>query len=219
MMPIRLADPTGRDAVIWLKALVPSRKKQYRDLEGTPAHSFRRWKGRTNPADLLLRFPDPDQLSKALIHEDPESDLEFSGRASGPCDLVYLDHDGNPTHFPVYQDGQTGEPWQPPCMNLTGKPVWSHRYFTREDLIRRVAFSKAFLLVHSNALEYDFLQQLARHLEDRNQMVQVGSGRQGKGPLYLRKGGKAYRGFLDGRTNADAIRLILYLTHQKLEEP
>ena len=218
MKAMRLADPFGRDALIWLKPLSTHRKRQYRDLDGTPARSVQRWKGRRPSSVLLTSLPDPDQLSKKLIHEDPDVDLGFAGCASGPCDLVYLGNDGAPIHFPDYQEADTGNPWHPPEPNLTNKPFWSGRYFEREDLLRRVAFSKAFQLFHSNVLEFDFLKQIAVHLEERDQMVQVGSGRHGKGALFLQRGGKPYRGFLDGRSKSCSIRLVLYLTNQKLEE-
>ena len=66
-------------------------------------------------------------------------------------------------------------------------------------------------MIHSNALEYDFLYGIAAHLDERQLMVRVGSGRRGVGPLIIERNGLKYRGFLDGRIQGDSMRLVLYL--------
>jgi hypothetical protein len=70
--------------------------------------------------------------------------------------------------------------------------------------------------MHSNALEFDFLYSIAAYLHERKTMAQVGSGRRGNGPLILERNGPKYRGFLDGRVQDDAMRLVLYLASFEL---
>jgi len=73
--------------------------------------------------------------------------------------------------------------------------------------------------VHQDALQFDFLYTLAQYLQQRQAMVQVGSGRQGRGPLICERNGRPYRGFLDGRVQGEAMRLVLYLAAGELTIP
>ena len=40
---------------------------------------------------MLARHPDPDELARVLVAEDPEVDPEVTGRATGQCDRVHID--------------------------------------------------------------------------------------------------------------------------------
>ena len=73
--------------------------------------------------------------------------------------------------------------------------------------------------MHTNALEFDFLYGIASYLDERRAMAQVGSGRRGIGPLILERNGPKYRGFLDGRIQGDAMRLVLYFASFELAAP
>jgi hypothetical protein len=80
--------------------------------------------------------------------------------------------------------------------------------------------------MHTNALEFDFLHGIAAYLDERKLMAQVGSGRprnnrgrRGVGPLILERNGPKYRGFLEGRIQGDAMRLVLYLAAFELAAP
>ena len=81
------------------------------------------------------------------------------------------------------------------------------------------ALTRAYQVVHSNALEFDFLYGIAAYLDERKAMTQIGSGRRGNGPLILERNGPKYRGFLDGRVQGDAMRLVLYLAAFELTAP
>ena len=98
-------------------------------------------------------------------------------------------------------------------------PVWSGLLLPRAEVIRQYALTRAYQVMHTNALEFDFLYGVAAHLEERKAMSQVGSGRRGNGPLILERNGPKYRGFLDGRVQADAMRLVLYLAAFELAAP
>jgi hypothetical protein len=98
-------------------------------------------------------------------------------------------------------------------------PVWSETLIPADDAIRRYAFTRAYQVMHQNALEFDFLMGIAAYLHERESMALVGTGRNGKGPLVLERNGPRYRGFLHGRVMGDAMRLVLYLSQSELRNP
>jgi hypothetical protein len=85
--------------------------------------------------------------------------------------------------------------------------------------MRQYALTRAYQVMHTNALEFDFLYGIAAHLDEDAAMAQVGSGRRGVGPLIFERNGSKYRGFLDGRVQGDAMRLVLYLAAFELAAP
>ncbi|MHB0999252.1 MAG: hypothetical protein ACYC27_08395 [Armatimonadota bacterium] len=221
---IRLSDHRGRDAVVILLPVTDRIQNRYQDTEGRQVHRVRRIRSTvdTSIESLLEKYSDPDDLSHALVTGDPELDMELSGRAAGSCDRFHIDADGNliyaPSIMEVRYDSSGIEEARRPITNRPANlvtavpPVWSGVLIQREDAVRRYAFTRAYQVVHSNALEYDFLLSIASYLDERRSMVQVGTGRQGRGPLRTQRNGPRYRGFLDGRIQGDAMRLVLYLS-------
>jgi len=228
---IRLVDHRGRDAAVLLVPAGESLKRRHQDMDGRPVRSVRRVKGtpHTCPDTLLGRYPDPDELARSLIDGDPEIDLEMTGRTTGPCDRVHVDGDGEILYAPsilevLYGlDGieQERRPLSVRPSNLVTPtpPAWSGVLLPRGDVVRRYALTRAYQVMHTNALEFDFLYSIAAYLDERNAMAQIGSGRQGRGPLILERNGPKYRGFLDGRVQGDAMRLVLYLAAFELAMP
>lgn len=231
MRRIRLADHRGRDATVLLVPIVHSEHRRHRDMEGRPVVPARRVRAtqETSAGSLLARWPDPEELVRALISEDPELDLETTGRSTGPCDRVYLDGEGCVLYAPSMvevrygPDGLEAErrPLSVRPSNLVTPvpPVWSGVMLPKEEVIRNHALTRAYQVMHTNALEFDFLHGIAAHLDARGAMVQVGSGRRGTGPLIPERNGTPHRGFLDGRVQGDAMRLVLYLAAYGLKEP
>ena len=228
---IRLADHRGRDATVVLVPIVEHVQRCLQDNYGRPVRHVRRVRATrdTNLDALTARWPDPDELSRALIDGDPEIDFAITGRATGPCDRIYLDGDGAVLYAPSIMevrfspDGLERERrpilTRPANLVTAAPPVWSGVLMPRETVLRRYALTRAYQVAHTNALEFDFLHGIAAHLDERNAMVQIGSGRNGKGPLTLERNGPTYRGFLDGRVQGDAIRLVLYLAAFELAPP
>jgi len=93
---LRLVDNRGRDATVLLLPVRMTETRQNQTLDGQPVRHLRRIKATadTHPDALYARYPDPDDLTRALIDGDPEIDRQAVGRATGPCDRVYLDGDG-----------------------------------------------------------------------------------------------------------------------------
>lgn len=231
MRRIRLADYRGRDATVLLVPIVHSEHRRHRDMEGRPVVSARRVRAtrETNAETLLSRWQDPEELARALVSEDPELDLETTGRATGPCDRVYLDGGGCVLYAPSMVEVRYGPDGleaerrpltvRPSNLVTPVPPVWPGVMLPREEVIRNHALTRAYQVMHTNALEFDFLHGIAAHLDARGVMAQVGSGRRGTGPLIPERNGTPYRGFLDGRVQGDAMRLVLYLAAFALKEP
>lgn len=228
---IRLADHRGRDATVLLVPVSHRSEKRHQNMEGNPAESIRRIKctAYTHADALLKQYSDPDALARVLIAEDPEMDIELVGRATGSCDRVYLSVKGETVYTPGimeirYCPDGTEIERRPkrirPANTVTATPpVWSGMLIPVDDAIRRYAFTRAYQVMHQNALEFDFLMGIAAYLHGRESMVLVGTGRNGKGPLILERNGPRYRGFLNGRVMGDAMRLVLYLSQSELRTP
>ncbi len=227
---LRLADQRGRDATCLLLPIkMTTERRQWQDLNGQPVYIKRRVKvtHNTHPDVLLNHYPDPEDMARALIDGDPEWDYKAVGRPTGPCMQQYLDGDGQPCYAPKFMqiryDANGLEKERRPVgmrsANLVSMtpPVWSGMLLPRQDIIHRMAFSRIYQVVHQDALQFDFLYEIAKYLQQHNVMVQVGSGRQGRGPLICERNGKPYRGFLDGHVSGDAMRLILYLAAGELQ--
>ncbi|MBM4354105.1 MAG: hypothetical protein FJ109_09980 [Deltaproteobacteria bacterium] len=228
---IWLADHRGRNAVVALVARRRDGGVQYADAQGAPARFCRVVKGTEATAWERLRteHSDPELIARALLAGDPEADVETVGRAVGPCDRVFVDGQGKPLYSarPVdvlYDaDGREtdrSEPVETPA-NLVPEtpPVWSGRLLSRDEAVRRYAFTRAWQVRHTNALEHDFLHGLAEYLEQQNRLALVGSGPRGTGPLITERNATPMKGFLEGRTRGDRYLLVLHLAAFELRPP
>ena len=227
--PIRLADHRGRDATVLLLPLGHGETRNYQNLAGEKVQNRRRIKAPAETcADALLsRHSDPEELAHALLEGDPELDMETAGRVTGPCDRVHLDGDGKVLFAPSFVEVRCGpdgleqerRPWTRRSSNLVtpAAPVWSGVLMDRGEAGRRHALTRAYQVRHTNALEFDFLYGLAKHLDSQRALVQVGSGNRGTGPLILERGGSPHRAFLDGRVQGNAMCLLLYASPFPLE--
>ena len=228
---IRFADHRGRDATVLLVPIGESVKRRHQDMDGRPVQSVRRVRatGQTCADALFERYPDPDDLSRSLIDGDPEIDLEMTGRVTGPCDRVHIDGDGQILYAPTVLEVRCGPDGmecerrplsvRPSNLVTPAPPVWSGLLTPRAEIMRQYALTRAYQVMHTNALEFDFLFCIAAHLDERNVVAQIGSGRRGIGPLILERNGPKYRGFLDGRVQGNAMRLVLYLASFELAMP
>jgi len=228
---IRLSDHRGRDATVMLVPISHRLERRYRYLEGSPVESVRRIKSTmdTHSDVLLKRYPDPDDLARILTAEDPEVDLELAGRTTGSCDSVHLDAGSTVIYSPGIMEIRYGPDGteierrprrvRPANTVTAGPPVWSGMLVPVDDAVRRYAFTRAYQVMHRNALEFDFLFGIASYLHERESMVLVGTGRNGRGPLVLERNGPGYRGFLHGKIIGDAMRLLLYLSAYELTMP
>ena len=134
---IRLADHRGRDSTVLLMPVGESVKRRHQDMDGRPVRNMRRVRatGETCVDALLERYPDPDELSRALISGDPDVDLEITGRSTGPCDRVHIDGDGQILYAPTVLEVRCGSDGiecerrplsvRPSNLMTPAPPVWS----------------------------------------------------------------------------------------------
>ncbi len=96
-------------------------------------------------------------------------------------------------------------------------PVWSGHMMPRAEVARRFVFTRNYQVRHVDGLTFDFLFDLAKHLEQADAMAMVGSGPKGTGPLLPERSGIPYRGFLEGHTDGDKYLIILHLSNMELK--
>jgi hypothetical protein len=226
---MKLADHRGRDAIVVLVPRQVQRKVTPRDTDGRPIRFTRLVKAteRTHWKAIRSRFADKDDIAQALIHGDPEINLEATGRETGPCDRVFVDGDSAPLYsaamVEVVCDAEGRElerrDVQETPANLqpdTAAP-WSGKLIPTTQAARRYAFTRAYQVRHTNGLEFDFLLGLASYLENKNALALVGSGSEGRGPLILERNGTPLKGFLEGRTQGETYLLVLHLASFELK--
>lgn len=225
---IRLADHLGREATVWM---VPCRVRDFTcscNEAGEALSLTQRLKAtaQTHPEALMARWSDPADLACALITGDPEIDLDWAGRKIGKSQRIWLDGDGQPIYAPKLEQVRHNEhgviiqrrPLRVCPGNLVppAAPIWSGVMLARREVLSRYALRQAWQLMHGNSLEYDFLLELARWLDERGQMALVGRGRNGRSPLIISRGARPCLGFLDGRVQGETMRLVLYLAAGEL---
>jgi len=181
----------------------------------------------TGYESLRNRYGDAAAIAEALITGDPEIDIETAGHSAGRTDRVLLDPDFNvlyaasPREVIYDPDGTEIERREPvdieANVNPDMPPVWSGHMMPRADAARGFAFTRNYQIRHVDGLTFDFLFDLAGHLERADAMAVVGSGLKGTGPLFLERNGVPYRGFLEGRTGGDKYLLILHLSNMELK--
>ena len=184
---------------------------------------------RTSPSALHERYRDPEALARALINGDPEVDLVAVGRETGSCDRVFVGSDGKPLYsaelVEVRYDREGLEVERRPPVDVPSnlvsdvQPVWSGRLVPLREAVRRYAFTRAYQVRHTNALEFDFLHGLATYLGERGSLVLVGSGPRGNGPLIPERNAAPMKGFLSGQVGGEAYRLVLHLAPFELRAP
>ena len=225
---IWLVDHRGRNAVVALVSRQRDGGRQYADAHGATVRFCRVVKCTqdTDWEKLRSEHGDPELIAQALLTGDPEVDMESVGRKTGPCDRVYVDGQGKPLYSarPMEvlcdRDGvETArrDPVDVPS-NLVpdSPPVWSGKLVSRDEVLRRYAFTLTWQVRHTNALEYDFLHGLAAYLEQHDSLVLVGSGPWGTGPLITERNATPMKGFLDGRVAGDKYLLVLHLASFEL---
>ena len=87
----------------------------------------------------------------------------------------------------------------------------------REDAVRKFVFSRTLQLWHSDGLTFEFLFNIAKELDENNEMMLVGSGEKGRDPLIFQNNGLPWRAFLEGRVQDDSYALLMRLSNLELK--
>lgn len=102
----------------------------------------------------------------------------------------------------------------------TDVPIpWSKVMIPKAEAIRKFVFASTKQIIHTNGLTWDFLFEIASELHKKKVLMLVGAGSKGNEPLVFQRGGKAYRGFLEGRIKDESYVLLLHLSNMELKTP
>ncbi len=229
MGQINIANSAGRDALVTAESLGTALKVRWCDERGRQANSVRLLKApiERDTASLQSQFGDLSNVAKALIENDPEIDLENTGRYLRETTRVYVGPDRAIVHRAEFwevirnPDGTERErrPRKLLDANVAGELplLWSGKFIPKDEACRRFVFSGKMQLQHINGLTYDFLYAMAKELEAKNSLMLLGAGPKSNQPLVLRRGSLPQRGFLEGRTNGDKYLLVLHLSNLELK--
>jgi hypothetical protein len=229
MGQINICNSAGRDALVTAENLAAVLKVRWCDDQGRQASSVRLLKApvEKDVASLQSQFGDLGGVAKALIDNDPEIDLENTGRFLRETTRVYIGPDRTVVHRAEFwevirnPDGSERErrPRKILDANIAGELplLWSGKFIPKEDACRKFVFSGKVQLQHINGLTYDFLFGMAKELEAKNSLMLLGAGPKSNQPLVFRRGSLPQRGFLEGRTNGDKYLLVLHLSNLELK--
>lgn len=229
-MPINISNAKGRDAVIALEGLVPSREIMYVDQKGDPVTSQKVLKSDTTHdlPQLLKKRRTLSKVANDLIKDDPEIDMERFGMYLVDTSRVYVTKNGivhAVLEFEVISkpNGEIRErrPRRklPQNMNSDVPLKWTGKFIKKEEAIRKFVFTNKKQLAHVNGLTFDFLFDMAKQLHEKDALLLVRGGAKGNEPLVMNRGGKPYNAFLEGRIKKDSYCLVLHLSNMELVKP
>lgn len=231
MPEIGLTDNRGRDAAVAAESVRVPVKVRWVDDTGRQASTARILKGTLDRdyAALLEVAGAPDKVADALIASDPELDIEASGAFVRDSSRVYVNTDRHVVHavsqVEIVRNPDGTEKLRRPkkiaIPNVTPEQplLWSGKLLAKSEVFNKFAMVSKLQLIHVNGLTYDFLFGIAKHLEEKNSLLVVGSGPKANQPLILRRGAVPYRGFLEGRTRGQDYLLLLHLSNIELKVP
>ena len=226
---IHIANSKGRDATVGLSS-VKAEPPPKMGLPGVKI-AFRRYLAASETGiDETMKVNFGGDYAEALLKGDPEVDLELVGRTIDHTQTVYLDGKGSlmfadPKFLeevtnPDGSEKERRDPVDTESNVDAGLPVrWTGKKVPLADAVRRFAFRRTLQLQHVDGLTYDYLYEMAKELEEASVMMLVGTGEKGSGPLIFQANGRAYRGFLEGRTKGKSYRLVLHLSDMELKAP
>ena len=229
-MPINISNAKNRDAVVALEGLMPKRDVRYLDPEGRAVATRKLLKSDvTHDLDQLMKKRKKlESVSKALVNDDPEIDIEHFGMFLADTSRVYVSQRGIVhvvEEFEVLKnpDGTVREKRprrkEPQNINTDFPLRWTGKYIKKDEAVKRFVFNSKKQLVHVNGLTFDFLYEMAKDLDKRNSLLLVRAGEKGERPIVMNRGGKSYNAFLEGRVKGDAYCLILHLSNMELKKP
>jgi len=224
-----LANAASRDATV-LTVSIPAPAVPTSGKDGQPV-TFRRYitagEGLLD-ADLQARFEGP--YDKQLVDGDPEVDFETVGRMIDSTQSVLLSSSGEPlycapevvevTYSPSGEETDRRVPVDAVATINDTVPVrWAGKPMAKSDMARRFAVKRSLQLRHVDGVTFDFLHGMASELAEKDSVILLGSGEDGKGPLVFQLNGSPYRGFLEGRVDGERYQLLLHLSNMELKRP
>ena len=229
MRTINITNEKKRDAQVCMEAIrKPSGIKRVQE-NGEDCLNIKVLKHNIALAFETLRqnYANLADMGNAIIEGDPEIDMEVVGRRIAGAQKLYLDKDGKIAYrvnmVQIIKDPFGGEKERrdltKSVSNVTGESIvqWTGRKFPKSETIRKFVFQRKLQLKHVSGLTFDFLYDMAKSLHESKSLMFIGGGAKGNEPLILTQGGEPYRGFLEGRVDADKYCLILHLTNMEMK--
>jgi hypothetical protein len=225
---LHIADSKNRDAEIIFSSKTRKPLIKMVTASGVDVHTLRVLKGTARNAyeGLLKTHKDPEAIAQAMLREDPEIDLQMTGRFIKGSTRVFIDQDLKPVtritkkeivHAP---DGSIKEERIPKVLlaNIaTELPLKLGKLFPKKDMYNKLVFAKKYQLHHINGLTFDFLYDMAKELHEKDSLMIIGGGVKGNEPLVFQDGGKTYRAYLEGRVKEQSYLLLMHLTNLELK--
>lgn len=228
---LNITDDRARDAQVEVTGPAKPPKRSFVGPKGNAAKSTRLVKT-TEGRDLVgltRTFPDGEELARALVRGDPEIDLEQVGRRVGNANQVWIGPEGKVLYaaraLKVVTDAAGAETSRDDFVDVEATVLedaalpWTGRLLPVDRVVRSFALVQKLQLRHINGLTFDFLHEIAKNLQEKQRMLFVGAGDKGGGPLIFQRNGSPYRGFLEGRADADGFLLVLHLSNLELKRP
>ncbi len=228
--PISIVDAKKRDAQVEVVSPKKRQTSQWISPSGQAVQHQRLIKGteHTTYRALLEKAGSPEDLARALVDGDPELDLAQVGRRLTRTSRVYLGPQGNVLYvariLKVIYSPEGEEKSREDFVDVEATigdglpPIpWTGRLMPLNTVIRKFAFVRKLQLRHVNGLTFDFLFEMAKTLQEAGKLMYVGAGPKGKLPLIFQTNGSPFRGFLEGRVEGDAYKLVLHLSNLEIK--
>ncbi len=226
---INISNEKGRSAKVFLQAFPKQQKIFHVDQDGQEIITKKYIKNtvQNSLGQLVKKHTDLDGVAAALIKEDPELDLELTGKYLTRTSRVYVNADKKVVYHihkkeRVFStDGELKEEREPKYLEAntsTKTPlVWSGKWYKKEDYFNKFVFVRKYQITHTDSLTYDFLFEMTKTLHSEESFMMIGAGAKGTKPLVFQDGGNPFRGFLEGRIQGDKYLLILHISNIELK--
>lgn len=229
MRNINISNDKKRDSFVKLEFTTKKRDWHYLTPNKEKTYTYKIVKFSNKEALPILkeRYGEGNSLAEALIREDPEVNIEITGRFLKNTSKVLVNSEQKIVHHVTIREikyNAKNEPIEekipediPANIAVEGKPlVWTGKYIPKTEAIQKFVFVRKYQLKHTSGLTYDFLYDMAKQLHEKNALMLIGADAKGA-PLIMANNGKPYRGFLEGRIQNDKYILILHLSNIELK--
>lgn len=229
MRSLNISNEKKRDAVVGMDSTPKKSKINYVLSDGSQKKSVKILKGLLEISEdyLVGRYGDLTKLGEEIIKDDPEIDMEKTGRFVSRTKKLYIGKNNKIVYrvnlVEVIKNPDGTEKMRRDLSkseaNILGEiPLqWTGKKFPKDQAIKKFVFTRKYQIKHVNGLTYDYLYEMAKSLHESNSLMFVGGGKKGVDPVVLTTGGVSYRGFLEGRVDGDKYCLILHLTNLELK--
>ncbi len=229
MRNINISNDKKRDSFVKLDFTTKKRNWQYLTPDKKKTYTYKVIKFTNKEALPILKekYGEENALAEALINEDPEVNLEMTGRFLKHTSKVLVNPEQKIVHHVTIREikyNPQNEPIEEKIpedvfanISVEGKPlVWTGKFIPKSEAIKKFVFVRKYQLKHTSGITFDFLYDMAKQLHEKNALMLIGADAKGA-PLILSNNGKPYRGFLEGRIQDDKYILILHLSNIELK--